>query len=188
MCPHPHPYHSFFLHLCTLAGTSDGSLPLKSGAHVNVKIKSVSQDVTHQTTGKVPARGNVAESCGISTLGIIQGSVFNRVRLLRNFSLFLAFMIFVLTSENPNAQSLLLTTWTRQTWWDAWTYFNIPSEEGMRKIPVIKSDLDNSDHSLDFSATSFFLEITFSLVYEISIKWGGEVGGGGGVAKSILPD
>lgn len=86
-----------------------GSLPLKSGAHVNMKIKSVSQDMIRQRKGNIPGRGNATESCGICTFEFSQGSGFSRVRLPRICSLFLAFMFFVFMAENPNTQSLLTT-------------------------------------------------------------------------------
>lgn len=86
-----------------------GSLPLKSGARINRKIKSVSQDMMHQRKGNFPERGNVTESCGITTFELSQSSGFNRVRLPGFCSLFLAFMLFVFMAENPDTQPLLIT-------------------------------------------------------------------------------
>ena len=110
----PIPAHVIFF-ICVLwqvpqtVAERVGSLPLKSRACVNTKIKSASQGMIHQRKGNVPGRGNVTESCGISTYELSQGSGFNGVRLPRICSLFLALMFFIFMVANPNIQSLLIT-------------------------------------------------------------------------------
>lgn len=62
-----------------------GRLPLKSGVHINMKIKSVSQDMIYQRKENFSGRRNVPESQVISTFGFSQG---NRFRLPRTVPYF----------------------------------------------------------------------------------------------------
>jgi len=63
----------------------------------------------HWRNGNIPGRGNVTESCGISTFELSLSSGYSKVSLPMNGSLFLAFTFFISVAENPNTQSLLTT-------------------------------------------------------------------------------